>query len=176
MHSDLYFIQLIESAFRADDGCTALRQAFAGILAHRKHPYHEVGFLQFARFMADVRSHTSIHLIMLRDAQLHASLQISPLDGPVTLEGITPGTYRLQLATGQVIWQRRLAVDELVWTQAFPARPLDLAADTEGAQRAYSLRETLLDDDIVIHVLPGMEEGQITIELATGTEQLEGDG
>ena len=55
MSNDLYFLPIIADALRQAEPKEALRAAFEEIKALGQHPQYEQGFLQFQRFMAEVK-------------------------------------------------------------------------------------------------------------------------
>jgi len=81
------------------------------------------------------------------------------------LSGLMPGSYRLCLPTGWVIWEQYLSERDLLLSRALPGEPLALAAATEEISRPMTREEVLLDGDLVLRVYPGLESGTVRIAL-----------
>lgn len=87
------------------------------------------------------------------------------------LSGIGPGRYSLSLTTGCVLWEGNLAPPELLWRLAFPGRPLEMAAATGDIFLEATRTETLLEGELVFHVLPGIESGRlVVVKVGAGAE------
>lgn len=85
MNGDLYFLPLIIEAFKKPDPKIALKQAFNRIRQLGEKPQYKIGFLQFQKFMAEVKKASennagipddSIHEILQDLALKHATGQI----------------------------------------------------------------------------------------------------
>lgn len=85
--------------------------------------------------------------------------------GRQSLSGIRTGSYRLQLTTGQVIWEKALSKQDLLWQNAYPQAPLDMAAKSQKSDKAPTGQWTLLDGELIVRVYPGVESGWLEIEL-----------
>ena len=76
---------------------------------------------------------------------------------------VRPGHYVLRLSTGRVLWRGDLGVQDVEWGAAFPDRALDLAADTEGAKGIPTRTFNLLEGELTVRILPGIEAGTMEI-------------
>jgi hypothetical protein len=87
--------------------------------------------------------------------------------GRISMDGILPGVYLLRLSnTGRVLWEGDLTAKDLIWTAAYGARNLDLAAQTEDAERPSTHKWVLWGGDVILRTFAGIENGTIEIELA----------
>ncbi|MBC2592767.1 hypothetical protein H5P28_00690 [Ruficoccus amylovorans] len=74
------------------------------------------------------------------------------------------GRYRLQFSTGWVIWERFLALDDLLLVHE--REDLPLAADMDEEHRHPGIVDLLLDGEYRLSVLPGLTAGTLTIRKA----------
>ena len=79
--------------------------------------------------------------------------------------GARPGLYAFALDSGRVLWSERLERRHLVWSAAFPGKPLRLAADTGQSRVRPAYQAKRLKSRLVVRVLPGVEGGCIVIEV-----------
>ena len=103
-------------------------------------------------------------ILIERDDAPVATCVFEPDRKTQSVGGIVPGDYRLVLETGRTLWEGRLEERDLVWSKAFPAQPLKMAADTGEAGRKPTRHFTLLGGDLVVRVHPGIETGSLGIE------------
>lgn len=81
------------------------------------------------------------------------------------IRNVKPGTYVVRSSANSILWQGELLEKELVWTQAFPEEPLQLAADT-GEIFLHPTKEiNLLNNKISIRVFPEIESGRLELEI-----------
>jgi len=81
------------------------------------------------------------------------------------IDGIVAGQYTVKLGIGMIIWEGELTAKDLLWTEAFTASDLDLAAETPGVERQSTREMVLLDGALIIRVFAGIESGFIEVEL-----------
>ena len=228
MINDLYFILIIAKALRQPERKTALRAAIEEIQTLGRQPRYERGFLQFQRFMEEVRKNwerssqkpedyafdvvrwlalqvagglleldqakvaldqvglqphwqeeferlckeiseaeaRSIpRIIIERNGENIGSIPWKHLPFIHEIGNLKPGTYRVKLDTGRVIWQGELAERELIWALAFEEQALDLAADTREAPARTTREITLLNGDLIIRVFPEIESGRLELRI-----------
>ena len=79
---------------------------------------------------------------------------------------LQPGHYVLRTSSGRVIWRGDLTEKELLWTDAYPDRALDLAASTAEDVREPTVENLLLDGEVVLRVFAGIESGGMEISFA----------
>jgi hypothetical protein len=82
-----------------------------------------------------------------------------------------PGQYDLGFDTGRVLWAEQLSDKDLIWSHAYPGRPLLLAARTGDSEREPTRHVSLCDGAIVLSVYPGTEDGILRVELAAGPDR-----
>ena len=82
-----------------------------------------------------------------------------------TVEDISPGHYRVTFTTGRLIWEGEFTERDLLWTRAFPGKPLRLAADTVQEKDRPTREIITLDGEMVIRVFAGIESGRIEITI-----------
>lgn len=186
MNDDLYFLPMIAQALQQPDPGVALRDAFGRIRALGHEPRYRRGYKQFLVFL-DMATQTNregagepvaelvegalrpltMDVLVERDGDLVSTCSLEMPPAARTVDGIVAGTYLLRLDTGRVIWEGRLADEDLLWTRAFPKRPLRVAADT-GEPRRHMTREIpLLDGTLILRVFAGVESGAMEIEVRT---------
>jgi hypothetical protein len=92
-------------------------------------------------------------------------IHVEQVPGRGSISRITPGRYELAFETGRVLWADTLTQQDLVWSAAFPGRPLELAADT-GISRPPATRQLpLLGAELILRVFPGVESGRMEVEV-----------
>ena len=165
MRKDLYFIPIITDALRDANPKAALKLAFHKIECLGKIEEHAQGFIQFCQFMKEVASHVTATVIIERNDEILGAIAVNALTCPVLLHNILPGNYVARLSTGRVIWEEKLSEVDVLWAKAFPAEELALAADTDLAHRRSTRKEELLDGTMALYVYPGVESGDIGIEI-----------
>ena len=185
MSRDLYFIPIIEKALRAKDIDKSLREAFVQIIKTGREPGYVHAFLQFQRFMEDVKNaHSLIGEDKLADRSVEAEAHESPmqiilekegrvfgtcwfdsLPGRCSIKHILPGAYRVKLETGRIVWEGSITEEDCIWIHAYPGQPLNFAADTGDDERQPSRAVSVLGGAILLHFYPGIETGVLAIEL-----------
>jgi len=128
----------------------------------RSRPEWKAEYEQLCAEMRETSHPLPPEITVTRESQLLGMISLDRIPGSGSVSNVTPGQYTLALATGRVIWQGVLTEQDLVWRVAFPGRPLDLAADT-GEAAQPTLEIPLLDGELTIRVLPGLESGRIEI-------------
>ena len=224
MSEDLYFIPVLDKAFRQANPGVALKDAFDEIKRLGKQEQYREGFVNFVRFMgqickyqelrksdsmrqliAEIATETFdgtekekqavIKIIMSRaefkaeceaickeagvdqDKYTDVVIQVfsqkrligekafTKIPDRKSIKGILPGSYMLRLNIGRVVWQGNLTGKDLIWTEAFGAKRLDLAAETEDIKRIPTRKIVLLGGDVVLRTFAGVESGSIEVEL-----------
>jgi len=93
-------------------------------------------------------------------------IHFEKLAGRESIDGISPGDYSLRFAnTGWIIWSGQLMAKELLWAEAYGAKNLDLAAETEVTHKRSTREIVLLDGDMILRIFAGIESGSIEVEL-----------
>ena len=113
-----------------------------------------------------IREILAAHRIRIRVYCNDSLLEASALEadgGIQRVSGITPGTYSLESATGQLLWEAELGIEDLVWSAAFPTEPLPLAASSDEISERFSLSETLMEGALRLDVSPGLINGEILL-------------
>jgi hypothetical protein len=102
---------------------------------------------------------------VIRDNEIHATMQLDPTERVQRIGGILPGKYKFRLGSGRVLWEVELEEKDLILKLADPGQNLKLAADTGEERRLSPTRKmAALNGEIVFRVFPGIESGWIEIE------------
>ena len=107
----------------------------------------------------------AVEIIISRDNKPFKSLTFDDIPGSKTIDGIMAGLYDISFASGQSIWKGQLTRQSTVWAEAYPGRPFDLAADTEGKRPEPAKQMELFDGDIIIRIYPSIESGSMKITI-----------
>ncbi|MGA2497746.1 MAG: hypothetical protein ABSH20_08395 [Tepidisphaeraceae bacterium] len=86
------------------------------------------------------------------------------------ISGIEPGGYCLKLDTGMVLWRGTLGRRHLVWSAAYPGKPMKLAASTGQAAPTPTAEELLADGSARMRVHPGLENGIVEVQIIAGNQ------
>ncbi len=185
MHDGLFFVDMIARALRQSDPRTALRDAFGQIETMGQQPRYRRGYGQFLQLMDSVNQAQQqptpeqlaaellnavgrpqpIEILLHRDDQPVACCPFSQPTGVQTVGDVIPGDYSLTADTGRLLWQGHLAEEELLWSRAFPHRPLQMAADTGDTDQPPTRTIRLLDGTLIVNVYAGLESGSVEIRL-----------
>lgn len=107
----------------------------------------------------------AVEILISRDNKPFKSVTFDDIPGSKTIDGIMAGLYDISFASGQSIWKGQLTRQSTVWAEAYPGRPFDLAADTEGKGPEPAKQMELLDGDIIIQIYPSIESGSMKITI-----------
>jgi hypothetical protein len=122
---------------------------------------------KFERICSDVEASTDIsapiEIMVMRDTRELEVIAFSRYGETHWVRRVTPGHYVLRLSTGRVLWRGDIGVQDVEWGAAFPERALDLAADTEGAKGVPTRIFNLLEGELTVRILPGIEAGTMKI-------------
>jgi hypothetical protein len=184
MKDALYFLPMIAHALQQPDPAAALRDALARIRTMGHEPRYRLGYEQFLRFLdmarrpevgeADVpiaqiaeaaRRPMGVDILVERDGEIISICAFGATPATRTIGGVVAGAYLLRLDTGRVLWEGRLAKEDLLWARAFPKQPLRVAADTGESRRQMTREIALLDGTVILRVFAGVESGTMEIEL-----------
>ena len=165
VEKDLYFVPLLEKAFREPDRAEALRRAFTEIEERGRQEPYRVGHQQFCQFMkaAVIRPLPDIRLE--REGNLLARVDPLRAAEEVRIAGLMPGLYAVRLSTGRLLWSGSLDATDLFWDRAFPGKPLRVAADSDTAPDTCSREFKLPGDEVLLRVYPGVESGTMGIRV-----------
>lgn len=185
MFDDLYFVPIITKALEKPDTIQALVESFTRIKEMEHMPQYRQGYFQYHKFMEATLAASShdpddLHslietLCLSRNSSIGFMLsdtrkeerQFEQETGSrfAHIENIDPGFYAISLSSGRVLWEGALSESHLVWSEAFPDKSLQLAADTGGAEILPTFEEDLLDGEIMLRVYAGLESGRIELEM-----------
>lgn len=165
MKDDLFFMPILAEAMRQPDKNAALKAAFLRIQDMGRQPRYRQGMEQFWHFMEIAGEACTIEFVVERDGKHVGDISISPAETRGTIGGIVSGMYTVKMSTGRMLWEGSIVEDEVIWSKAFKGEPLRLAAATEGTQRACSKKIGLLNGEVVLCVYPGVEAGEMGIDL-----------
>ena len=182
MPNELYFVQLIRAAIESERPRQRLEQAFAQIERLGGEARYQIGYEQFCRWwdeanaeiarlqalqpdlVASQQQAPELRIVLFRDDE---PVDTRPISSTATaFPGLGPGRYRLELDNGRLLWQRHLRKEQLLWSAAFPGKPLRLAAATpeQGEHDTDTVRDLILDEQWRVRIQPGLESGRMLIE------------
>ncbi len=103
-------------------------------------------------------------IVLMRGTEIVGRMELDRAGARRSVSDVSPGVYSLASDSGRLIWESRLTDRDLIWSSAYPGRSLDLAADTGESVANTSREETLLDGELILRVIPGLEAGRIELE------------
>ena len=104
-----------------------------------------------------------MELIIYREGDEKARVQVPLETRVVPVPEIVPGRYTLALSTGRVLWQGSILPREVLWAEAYPGRDLAMAARTEESRQEPTRSERLLAGELEVRLYPGLESGTLEI-------------
>jgi hypothetical protein len=110
-------------------------------------------------------SQSYVTFLLRRDGTLLTQKAIPSFLSAVVVSDIIPGSYTLALDTEWVLWEGELTPRDLIWSLAFPRRPLPLAAKTAAGYEMPTRTIEILTGEVVIQVFAGLERGQMAIHV-----------
>jgi len=133
----------------------------------RSHPEWKTEYEAICSMEEDEDFSQSFPIIgVLGDRGMVIEKTFEEVPGCESFNGIFPGRYTIRLMnTGRTIWEVELTAENLIWSEAYGARDLDLAAETEDIRRQSTSEKVLLDGDLILRTYAGIESGSIEIEL-----------
>jgi hypothetical protein len=181
---NLYFIPKIFNAIESQDPYHELEKAFEEILLFGSQEQYREGFEQFVRFMeavyhytfdedqyldliqsADARPDPGIEIVLERNGARLAAITYQHVRIVRTITNVAPGHFTLKFKIGRVIWSGEITMNDLILSEAFPGEALRLAAKTEQTAKKASRIVSLYNDEVILQVIPGIEDGNIDILL-----------
>lgn len=94
-----------------------------------------------------------------------ATIQVVPHKAVHRIANVYPGYYEFELECGWLLWAARLSENDLVMTTVFPDENLKMAADTGEISHIAPSREVkVLNGELVIRIIPGLEDGWLEID------------
>ena len=107
----------------------------------------------------------AVEISVFHENTLMQSLRFTGLPGTQGIDRVTAGSYTITDATGRVIWEGQLGAEELLWAQAYPGKPVKLAAETAKASPPPTKEIRLFDVEIIIRVFAGIESGRMELTM-----------
>ena len=178
----LYFIPKIFKAIESCDPNHELEKAFKEILSLGCDTQYRQGLEQFIQFIgavhdyslynaqnlssirsADWPPHDGIEIDIERNGACLATVTYRHSKTVRIITNVAPGHFTLKFKIGRVIWSGQLKREDLIWSEAFAGEELRLAAKTEKTAKKASRVIRLLNDEIILQVIPGIEHGNIDI-------------
>ena len=92
-----------------------------------------------------------------------AEVVVSSLTRGVSIPDITPGSYSIETSTGRILWSGDVPSEQVLWTEAYPERDLQMAAQTDEAEGEPTRMVSLLDDELELSLYPGVESGTLRL-------------
>jgi len=124
---------------------------------------------EYDQLVADIeqlnRRPVAVEVSISRDNKWFKSVTFMEIPGSKGVNRITAGVYNIAFAAGQVIWEGKLTVEDLVWSKAYPGRNFDLAADTTGLKPEPTKEISVFDGEITIQIFPSVESGSMKITI-----------
>ena len=102
---------------------------------------------------------------LLRDGRPMGPVSFETGAGRRAIDDIRPGRYTLQIDTGLVLWEGELTARDLIWTEAFGGRSLELAAESGEIRRRPARTIHVPESGVILRIFPGIESGSLEIEL-----------
>jgi len=152
-------------ALQAAGGLLEVEQARAVLDQVGLQPHWQEEFERLCKETSESEVHRVPEIIIERTGESIASIPWENLPFTHEIGNLKPGTYRVKLDTGRVIWQGELTERELIWALAFEEQALDLAADTREAPARTTREITLLNGDLIIRVFPEIESGRLEVRI-----------
>ncbi|MBT4819981.1 MAG: hypothetical protein HOJ57_28680 [Lentisphaerae bacterium] len=165
MDKQMYWLPILVDALQHNDTARTLVDAFVLIRQIGRSPEYLEGFRQFLAFMYEAGSARGAGITVIRDGVAVGRIMVGGRRRSASLPGVTPGHYSIELWTGQVLWDGMLSRADLLWDVARPGKNLRLAADTGGGGPEPTREEQLIGNRAVLRIFPGVETGQMRIEL-----------
>ena len=106
-----------------------------------------------------------IRICLSRDREPVSSVAFTHIPDTRTIANIRPGSYRIALESGRVLWEGELTGKDLIWTEAYPQEPFKLAADTAARKAPATKQVNLWNGQITIRVFAGLESGRLEIAM-----------
>ena len=162
-HNDSVHQLIAEIATRTFEGTEKEKQAVLKSII--SHPEFKAEYEAVCREIDDDTGKPTAIIQVFSQKRLIGKMTFRGTLGRKSIEGIFPGNYTLKLDIGRVIWEGDLTGKDLIWTEAFGARRLDLAAETEGIEKQPTRKIVLLGGDVILRTFTGVESGSIEVEL-----------
>ncbi|MBE0556983.1 MAG: hypothetical protein IH628_07090 [Proteobacteria bacterium] len=96
-------------------------------------------------------------LVVRRDSDVIAKCVCQGDSGECTIGGLLPGHYRIELATGRVLWGSTLCEGDLV------LRQVPMAAATREVAETAARKDKVLDGWMTVSIYPELEAGRMVI-------------
>jgi hypothetical protein len=117
------------------------------------------------QLLEEVRRQASIKVVIERNGEPWRYILLLRTGDVQSVGDVEPGAYVIRLSTGRVLWESDLTEQELLWEKAFPEQDLPMAADTGTASEHWTIRESLILEELELRVAPGLNAGRLTLEL-----------
>lgn len=104
-----------------------------------------------------------IALELERDNEIIHAMEFTDDERKHRISGIVPGLYRVSLLNGRVLWESTITSQDALWEEAFPGKNYTMAADTGDVEQNASRSEELLNGEVHLTLLPGLESGILVI-------------
>lgn len=182
MRDNLYFISVIDDAMNQSNRRTALRKAFLQIHRLGRQYRYQQGYRQFlhwirAAALAGLQAESSgarvstfsslqrplwLAVILQHDGSEIATGEL--VHGKtIVVENIAPGTYRLRLDTGSLVWEGTISQNGLFVGQPKRGQPLRMAAATTGIVTPRN-EIHVLNGSLTLRLRPASAGWQLEIE------------
>lgn len=115
-------------------------------------------------FLEEIQRSITIDLYLTTNGLTQERIQIGPRFEGVFIRGLLEGEYCLTTSTGWLLWQAYLDETHLIWTKAYPQKPLPLAASFKSKLPKATRIWTLEPINLTLSIHPGQQTGTIQLK------------
>jgi len=127
-------------------------------------------FNEAKKVIKDMATIGSLSVEVLRNGKLIKSQPYTDDIEAITISGISPGEYIIQLSNGRRLWSYEIGEKQVVWKSAYPKKEFPAAAKTEPTKLLSTMSESLMGGEIKLDIFPGIESGTIRINISKPTK------
>ena len=128
-------------------------------------------FNEAKKGIKDMITTGSLSVEVLRNGKLIISQPFTDDIEAITISGITPGEYIIQLSNGRRLWSCEIGEKQVVWKSAYPSIEFPAAAKTEPTKLLSTMSESLFGGEMKLDIFPGIESGTIRINISRPTKK-----
>lgn len=166
---DLIMELIIDLATDTFEGSDEDKQKALSII--KSHPQWQKEYDQLVAEIEELNQRPEgVEISVSRENEPLKSVTFVKIPGSKTIDNITAGGYNISFAIGRLIWKGELAEQDLIWTKAYPGKPLELAADTTERKAKPTKEISVFNGKVIIRVFAGLESGRIEITMNTSED------
>jgi len=167
--ADLIMELIIDLATDTFEGSDADRQKALSII--KSHPQWRKEYDQLVAEIKELNQRPKgVEISVSRENELLRSVTFTKIPGSKIIDNIASGDYNISFATGRLIWKGELTEQDLIWTEAYPGKPFELAADTTEREAKPKKEISVFDGKVIIRIFAGLENGRIEIAMNTSED------